>query len=465
MRRLLVLAALLTPTAAAVAQAQVRPRIVGGAPVAQAGDHPWQVGLIRQATSTQFCGGSLIAPRYVLTAAHCKVAVGQYVHLGTLDRDGAGGEVVRVDAVRAHPQARGDAEPPRYDVNVVRLAHAVATTPIAIAAPAEAGLWAAGTDLTVTGWGATQSGGAGSPVLRRATVPRTADWACAATFPIDFAASDMVCAGGGAQDTCQGDSGGPLVAPAVATPDVRASADWRLVGVTSWGTGCATPGVPGVYARIAEGTLYDWLDTTPAVPGTATIGGTPAPGATLTCTTGGWSGGRALRLWSFARDGVAGPAQTAATTTVTAADAGRAITCTALGDNAADRTATAPSDALVVPGASPAEVAPAPPATVPAAAPPAAPAAAAPATPAARAAAPTRVTRVDRTCPRRRCTFTMTSTAAALKLVLQGPRRTTTLTARRRGGTFVVTTGVLPRGKYVATITGAAAPRVVKFRI
>jgi secreted trypsin-like serine protease len=91
----------------------------------------------------------------------------------------------------------------------------------------------------VLGWGRTGEQSPTSRYLLGATVPFVADGTCEKAYA-EFAASDMVCAGfaEGGVDTCQGDSGGPLVAGG------------KLVGVTSWGEGCARKGKPGVYVRV-----------------------------------------------------------------------------------------------------------------------------------------------------------------------------------------------------------------------
>jgi secreted trypsin-like serine protease len=83
----------------------------------------------------------------------------------------------------------------------------------------------------------------------------------------------MVCAGypEGGVDTCQGDSGGPMFGDA--------SGVLRVVGVTSWGNGCAQPGQPGVYARVADTKLRTWVESV-APDGVADDSSTTSTGST-----------------------------------------------------------------------------------------------------------------------------------------------------------------------------------------
>ena len=128
-----------------------------------------------------------------------------------------------------------------YDVSVLTLDRNLSQTPIPFATSADSALYNAGTSSTILGWGTTSSGGSASRYLLRATVPLTSSSSCTSSYGSDYKATHMVCAGyaQGGTDTCQGDSGGPLVAGG------------KLIGITSWGEGCAAAGYPGVYTRVS----------------------------------------------------------------------------------------------------------------------------------------------------------------------------------------------------------------------
>ena len=329
--------ALLAP--AAPAAAQVEARIVGGTMVA-AGDYPWQVAML-SAGGLQYCGGTLVAPDWVLTARHCEATTDEQVRLGSTNRT-SGGQVIGIAEVKNHPLSfpGTDTEVPRYDVTMVRLDTAetdpVAVPLTAVTPGADDALWAPGDDLTVTGWGRTSDGGNTTNNLREAVVPRVSDATCSSAYGGDFSSSDMVCAGTGATDTCQGDSGGPIIAPTVDAPDKSDPDHWRQVGITSWGGPCASALYPGVYARLGNALVSDWTSLIPAVADTPTLTGGSRAGEDVTCSRGSWTG-RAYFTYRFFREGGTTPVATNTTGTYRLADGdvGSRIFCRVRGENVA----------------------------------------------------------------------------------------------------------------------------------
>lgn len=240
-RRILGAAAALAVLAAMFAQfvADAREQIVGGTRASIA-DHPYVVYLATR-DGYQYCGGSLVAPDKVVTAAHCARAFPARdirVVGGREDKESADGEVRAVTGVWIHPRYRDVTS--GYDVAVLTIAEPLPYRLLPVAGPDSAALYTEGGPATILGWGRTSSGGSTSRYLLTATVPVYGDAACGDAYRA-FAAESMVCAGlpQGGVDTCQGDSGGPLIVDGV------------LVGVSSWGEGCAAPGKPGVYARVS----------------------------------------------------------------------------------------------------------------------------------------------------------------------------------------------------------------------
>jgi secreted trypsin-like serine protease len=140
-----------------------------------------------------------------------------------------------------------------YDISLLRLSRASTKTPVKVAGASERALWNPGVLETIAGWGVTQENGDAPTTLQEANVPITDDATCGKAYG-DFDAKTMVCAGypQGGVDTCQGDSGGPLFGHA-------ADGSLRVVGATSFGNGCAQPGYPGVYSRVADTTLREWI--------------------------------------------------------------------------------------------------------------------------------------------------------------------------------------------------------------
>ncbi|KAH6629012.1 extracellular trypsin protease [Boeremia exigua] len=217
--------------------------IVGGT-AAAAGEFPYIVSL--QSGGSHFCGGSLVDSRTVITAAHC--TVGQSVssltiRAGSLQRS-SGGTVVRVSSIKSHPNYASGGQY-NNDIAVWKLATAIPTSSTIgyVALPAANSDPAAGSTVSVAGWGTTSSGGSSLPAaLRRVDVPIVARSTCRNNYSAAEVTDNMVCAGltAGGKDSCQGDSGGPLV-----------NASKQLIGVVSWGYGCASPNQPGVYSRVS----------------------------------------------------------------------------------------------------------------------------------------------------------------------------------------------------------------------
>jgi secreted trypsin-like serine protease len=256
--RSLLLAAIVLVVAAVPSSA-----VVGGRD-ASPGEYP----SVAEITFGPFlCTGTLISPTWVLSAGHCSSVTGAAVaspaswpaplinvRIGGVTQDD--GERVPVKQAIVHPDyLLTDG----YDISLLELARPSTMSPTQVAGAGERSLWTAGTLETVAGWGTTEEGGSLPDRLQEAEVPITTDAYCDDAYGgIDEAT--MVCAGfpEGGVDTCQGDSGGPMFGRTTAGA-------LRVVGATSWGEGCARPGKPGVYARVADETLRSWISSnTPA---------------------------------------------------------------------------------------------------------------------------------------------------------------------------------------------------------
>lgn len=252
----LVAAAVLTPVAMPAPAAADRV-VVGGFEV-RAEESPWVVALSSRdrfgpKRAGQFCGGVVVAPTKVMTAAHClsPAVLGREVSAvrdlrvisGRSALDGPGGREVAVHSSSVSPAY--DQTTNSADLAVLTLSEALPEASVLPVATAGEGVYTPGTEATVYGWGDTTGGGGYSPTLHAARVSVLPDGACDRAYPGGlrgrYMKGTMLCAGApnGGRDACQGDSGGPLVAGG------------RLIGIVSWGSGCGRPEAPGVYTRLS----------------------------------------------------------------------------------------------------------------------------------------------------------------------------------------------------------------------
>lgn len=247
-------------------------RIIGGVN-ATAHEFPWQVLLrITIAPYVYTCGGSIIAPQYILTAAHCVTDNGKPVSATSIKVYSGVHDQRQLNNTRV--QSRTGAQlvvhglynktgyEYDYDIAVIKLNKSLNfnkyVKPIRLAKGAETNLFAAGNDVTVSGWGTTLYGGSTSNFLRKTTVDIVSRNTC--NRPNSYAGtitSRMLCAARPNKDACQGDSGGPLF--------LRNSGMYKQVGVVSFGIGCAESSYPGVYTHV--GVLRNWVATkVPSLP-------------------------------------------------------------------------------------------------------------------------------------------------------------------------------------------------------
>ncbi|QQP37816.1 Trypsin-1, partial [Caligus rogercresseyi] len=220
-------------------------RIVGGEEV-EPNSIPFQVSF-QSKNNFHFCGGSVLDKDTVITAAHCcvnfrpndvKVVAGEH----DLFVKSGDEQAVNVDQIIYH-ELYGSAGT-NYDVCLLKLKSSLELggKVKAVSLPKKDEVFSG--DLVVSGWGTLYAGGPSSDELRAVTVQVVSDEDCEDAYPgmID---ETMICAAAPEKDSCQGDSGGPLVQGNT------------LVGIVSWGRGCAFAGYPGVYGKVTE--FLDWI--------------------------------------------------------------------------------------------------------------------------------------------------------------------------------------------------------------
>ncbi|XP_068711848.1 MAM and LDL-receptor class A domain-containing protein 1-like isoform X1 [Montipora foliosa] len=247
----------LPPSVAPASGCGIRPstRIVGGME-ARVGDWPWQ-GMLRNNYGFPFCGGTLVARLWLVTAAHCVqgsdpssvlVRLGAHKRTSNLGNE----QDFKVVKIISHPLYQTE-KGYSHDIALLKLDKPaklnrfvnLACLPQNVDAPTN------NVRCWITGWGRNSSGGHRPEILHQASVPIASRARCDRAYP-GLIHDSMICAGldQGGVDACQGDSGGPMVC--------ETAGKYYLQGATSWGFGCASPGKFGVYAKVKY--LLKWIN-------------------------------------------------------------------------------------------------------------------------------------------------------------------------------------------------------------
>ena len=229
-------------------------KIVGGVE-ATPGEYPSAVALYRGSSFS--CGGTLVAPTWVLTAGHCvnpssptggvsKIVIGRHNLRVTTE-----GEDIPVKRAIRHEDYNRPTQL-NNDIALLELERP-STFPVAkLVDESQAAVASeSGRVTTPVGWGSIREGGSLSPTLQKVDVPIITNDACKAYPRYNIVTDNMICAGfpQGGKDACQGDSGGALF--------MNVDGENVHVGLTSWGIGCARANAPGVYTRTSN--YLEWM--------------------------------------------------------------------------------------------------------------------------------------------------------------------------------------------------------------
>jgi len=231
-------------------------RIVGGEE-APADTYPWFARSVYKGNAGWVgCGGTLITPEFVLTAGHCPANKNQHGYqiaaLCPEEDDNCGQEGLEyfdIEEVIPHPNYSGVSN----DMKLIHLKGKSTNTPADIDLQNIASNYNAGDDLLwAIGFGATSQGGGYPNKLRHVQLKYVTDQKCDSMYSVEGYSIDEneLCCRDTGKDSCQGDSGGPLF-------DRENN---KLVGVVSWGIGCAQAAFPGVYAQV--GSHIPWIKET-----------------------------------------------------------------------------------------------------------------------------------------------------------------------------------------------------------
>ncbi|CAF1378149.1 unnamed protein product [Adineta ricciae] len=255
------------------ANASINARIVGGE---VAVDHSWGWAVsIRSYFGNHFCGGMIISPRYVLTAAHC---VEDYIFsanllsivIGSNLLNGTDGQRFTLSGIISHPSYNPRTK--ENDIAILQLSSAidfkndnVAKICLPNVTPTEQSQYPIVTKQVVAiGWGHTTFKGNLSNSLQQVTVKTVASKESKCKVYIRNTNLQFCAAvNGGGKDTCQADSGGPLMFYS------KSEQVWVLAGITSYGHQCALPDYAGVYTRTSA--YISWIQSVVGNDGIVTV--------------------------------------------------------------------------------------------------------------------------------------------------------------------------------------------------
>lgn len=242
-------------------QDDVSTRIIGGEP-ANTTDWRFIASLVRKekpASVGHFCGGSFLGGKYVLTAAHCveNTNAGDIdILLGLYDQKNES-NAQRIAVKNIYTHTSYNSYTTNNDIALIELEHSVDGTTIELATATVLDSVRPGDKVHVAGWGNTSTTDTVYPTVLQQVDLEYVDRATCQSLQGDYSnvSDDGVCAGytSGGKDSCQGDSGGPLI--------VDDNGINKLLGVVSWGAGCAQPNAYGVYANVAHFQQNGWIDS------------------------------------------------------------------------------------------------------------------------------------------------------------------------------------------------------------